>query len=382
MPPLPAASGEGGGIWGMALRTALFRPDGRPDRRRVRQIGGFAGGGVLIALGISLPLMLGGCVVDTWRSLSGVNKNDPDPQTAPFSGNMAAAEAAPYPNLSDFPPLPTRATNTAERQKLTQSLIADRSALAVDSGFAAAHPDAKAAPAAPSPTAAPTATIATAAPPSLPPASLSSAAPPGKTALNSSQPSHRAANEPPEPGPLDSSLQMPDVRSVPEPEATQPPPPVAALPAVPQPAAIAALPPAAVASAVPQPAPPEPVLAPVAPPPPPAAKSEPKRAPAATTVATLDIRTTAAAPVAQDQAQIDRVAALYRDNPANVRVLAYAAASAGGGDPLDSYHAALDRAQAVAKALADAGIPAGKIQTQAAPAADAQAGRVEIQFTQ
>src|SRR6266852_5047541 len=125
MPPLPAASGEGG-IWGMALRTARFRPDSR-HWRRVRQAGGFAGLVVLIALSIAL----GGCgAIETWRSLSGVAKNDPDPQTAPFSGNMADATAAPYPNLASFPPLPARATNAAERQKLAQSLSADRSALA------------------------------------------------------------------------------------------------------------------------------------------------------------------------------------------------------------------------------------------------------------
>lgn len=186
--------------------------------------------------------------------------------------------------------------------------------------------------------------------------------------------------EPPEPGPRDSSLQMPDVRSVPEPETTQPPPSAPALPAAPVPAPAAQLPPAAVASAMPQPAPPEPVLASVTPPPA-AAKPAPKRMPAATTVATLDIR--AAAPGGQGRAQIDHVAALYKDNPGTVRVLAYAAASAGGGDPLDAYRAALDRAQAVAKALADAGIPAGKIQTQATPGVGANAvGRVEIQFTQ
>src|SRR5260370_14659162 len=94
---------------------------------------------VLITFSITLPITLGGCgAVETWRSLTGVNKNDPDPQTAPFSGNMADAEAAPYPNLASFPPLPTRTTNAAERQKLAQSLIADRSALAAAAGPAAA----------------------------------------------------------------------------------------------------------------------------------------------------------------------------------------------------------------------------------------------------
>jgi hypothetical protein len=358
----------------MALRTARFWPRGRPDRRRVRQTGGFAGLLVLIALGIVLPIGLAGCgAIETYRSAAGINKNDPDPRTAPFSGNLADAEAAPYPNLASFPPTPVRATSTTERQKLTQSLIADRSALAADSG-----------PALPRPAAGAKAALANDQPANLA-ASLAGAAPAAspasRTALNSAQSGHRAASEPPEPGPQNSSLQMPDVRSVPEPEAAQPPPPPAALPAVPRPAAVAVPPPAAVASAMPQPAPPVPVLAPVAPPPP-AAKTEPKRPPAATTVATLDIRAAATAPVGQDRAQIERVAALYKDNPGTVRVLAYAAAPTGGGDPLDSYHAALDRAQAVAKALADAGIPAGKIQTEATPVAGARAGRVEIQFTQ
>jgi hypothetical protein len=357
----------------MALRTARFRLDGRPDRRRLRHV-------ALILLGIGFPLMLGGCVIDAWRSLSGIDKNDPNPQTSPFAGNMAAAEAEPYPNLASFPPLPTRTTNTAERQKLTQSLIADRGALAAASGFASPVSGPTATRGVPAETAAPTmpSGIASANPPPASPGS----GPPGKTALNSAQSGRRPTGEPPEPGPRDSSLQMPDVRSVPEPEAAQPPPPSPALPAVPRPAPASQLPPAALASAIPQPAPPEPVLAPVTPPPAAAAKPAPKR-PDAATVATLDIRSVGGAPGGQDRAQIDRVATLYKESPRNVRVIAYSAATIGGGDPLDSYHVALERAQAVAKALADAGIPAGRIQTQATPAAGAQAtGRVEIQFSQ
>jgi hypothetical protein len=62
-------------------------------------------------------------------------------------------------------------------------------------------------------------------------------------------------------------------------------------------------------------------------------------------------------------------------------VVSYAAAPVGGADPLESYHAALERAQAVAKALAATGIPANKIQTQATPASGTSgAGRVEIQL--
>jgi len=195
---------------------------------------------------------------------------------------------------------------------------------------------------------------------------------------------------------------MPQLRSVPEPEAARPAPPAPALAAVPRPAAVAEPLPASAANMMPAPPPPVPVLDPVAPPPSsvkpdsqtnPGAqrKPEPKRAPAATTVATLDIlgggSATGAVPAVTDRTQIERVAGLYRDNPGTVRVVGYAAGpaagGAAGGDPLASYHAALERAQAVAKALTEAGIPTSKIQTEASPAAGARApGRVEIQFVQ
>jgi outer membrane protein OmpA-like peptidoglycan-associated protein len=151
--------------------------------------------------------------------------------------------------------------------------------------------------------------------------------------------------------------------------------------------------PASVANMIPEPAPPVPVLDPVAPPPSTVKpelqrKPDAQRKPAATTVATLDIpgAATGAVPALQDRAQIERVAGLYRGNPGTVRVVGYAAGPAGGGagaDPLASYHAALERAQTVAKALTEAGIPASKIQTEASPASGARApGRVEIQLAQ
>ena len=59
----------------------------------------------------------------SWRSLSGVDKNDPDPETAPFSQNLAAGEAMPYPNLASVPPPPTSATSTAERHKLNRKAV-------------------------------------------------------------------------------------------------------------------------------------------------------------------------------------------------------------------------------------------------------------------
>ena len=64
--------------------------------------------------------------VDTWRDWSGASRNDPDPETTPNTRNLAAGETSDYPNLATVPPPPVRAMTAAEREKLTQSLIADR----------------------------------------------------------------------------------------------------------------------------------------------------------------------------------------------------------------------------------------------------------------
>ena len=64
--------------------------------------------------------------VETWRDWTGASKNDPDPETTPNTQNLAAGEATDYPNLATVPPPPNRALTAAEREKLTQSLIADR----------------------------------------------------------------------------------------------------------------------------------------------------------------------------------------------------------------------------------------------------------------
>jgi len=64
--------------------------------------------------------------VETWRDWSGASKNDPDPETTPNTQNLASGEASDYPNLATVPPPPVRALTVAEREKLTQSLIADR----------------------------------------------------------------------------------------------------------------------------------------------------------------------------------------------------------------------------------------------------------------
>src|SRR5262249_46260207 len=120
----------------MALRIARLRPGGRLFR---------------LALVAALVGAAAACTptIEAWRSASGIAKNDPDPATRPFTKNMADAATEPYPNLATVPPPPTRATSTAERQKLAQSLIDDRTAT---QAMGSAAPSA---PAAPRPAAAP-----------------------------------------------------------------------------------------------------------------------------------------------------------------------------------------------------------------------------------
>ena len=97
------------------------------------------------------------------------------------------------------------------------------------------------------------------------------------------------------------------------------------------------------------------------------------------TVLSIDYASATAELTAADRSRLGQVAGLYREQPGTVRVVAYAAT--GGKEQLENYRAALGRAQAVAKALAETGIPAGKIVSEAAPSrANAPAGRVEVQL--
>src|SRR5690348_570237 len=80
-----------------------------------------AGAALLLAAG------LGACnPVDTWRSITGISRNDPDPDTTPNTQNLAKAEGQPYPNLAGVPAPPVPTMTAAERDKLAKSLVADR----------------------------------------------------------------------------------------------------------------------------------------------------------------------------------------------------------------------------------------------------------------
>jgi hypothetical protein len=318
----------------------------------------------------------------------GVARNDPDPATAPFTQNLAAGEVMAYPNLATVPPPPTRATTAAERQKLTQTLIAERTETQSDAlkGLPAAPSPAVAAPPGKSTgsfaakptgeTAPPVAATSAVQPAASPPPS------PTKTAHGTSEFGHRPGRHSAEPPPQESSLQMPQVSAVPEPERPRPPLPP---PRLPSPPAIAAAspvpPPETVVAGTPVPPPPVPVIADV--PPPSTGKPLAGRPAAPALVAALDLPGTPPRIEGDARAQIQRVAALYNEQPRPVRVVAYATAAPGapGGEPLAGYHAALERAQAVAAALRAAGIPADKVQAEASPAGGASPPeRIDIQM--
>jgi hypothetical protein len=120
-------------------------------------------------------------------------------------------------------------------------------------------------------------------------------------------------------------------------------------------------------------------MTPPPPPPPTPGKSTIRRPPTGATLATLDV---SGGPDARNRELIERIAGLYKQKSEMIRVVGYAGAPAPGTDPLDNYRAALDRAQSVAKLLGEAGMPAGRIQTEATPAGgpDSTGGRVEIQL--
>jgi outer membrane protein OmpA-like peptidoglycan-associated protein len=398
--------------------------------------------------------------VDTWRDLTGTSRNDPDPETTSNTKNLAAGEASDYPNLATVPAPPVRALTAAEREKLTQSLIADREnarhsdeQLRVGfSSVAAAAPApgspaesspgstpgsrpgsppgsppgsastslSQPAPVAPAPVPAspapvtraanlagpgkPAQSLAAVQPPdtapsggpsvtsevasanATPPGMASPAAPLGRKAPAQPGQGLRPQGQPPEPGPMESSLQVPQPRAAPEPEQVEPAPPPPQWPPAPRVAtaptplpggfaaggALAPIPlPQAKTAAGYEPAPAPPEL----PPEPPArtaaagpGKSNAKPpAPTATPVAEIKFSPDSTTLTETDRQTLQTVVPAYQQNPGKVRIVGYASAAGGATEQLDSYRTALDRAQAVAAALTNAGIPSDKIQVEAAP---------------
>ncbi len=399
--------------------------------------------------------------VETWRDLTGASRNDPDPDTTPNTQNLAAGEGADYPNLATVPPPPSRAMTAAERDKLTESLIADRAnvrhtAEQLRAGFpalAAAPPPpagspvglenieskeiaagpalAAGPPSAPEPVVAspvPAAAASLAAAVPARPAPLVAAAPaalvapsllertetlssavapvegqparakPGEKKLAEPRQGFRQQTEPPEPGPMELSLEIPEARATPQPEQIQPVPPPPQLPPTPRVASTARILPGGLAaggalapfsppetkdSAAFQPPPAPPELPPLPPTRAAAAdsgKAGPKPpAPVDTPAAEIKFGADATGLTDSDKRTLETIVPLFREKPGKVRIVGYAAAGDGAVEQLNSYRIALDRAHAVASALTQAGIPSDKIQVEAAPAgANSGESRAEV----
>ena len=328
--------------------------------------------------------------VETWRDLTGASKNDPDPDTTPNTENLAAGEASAYPNLATVPPPPTRALTTAEREKLTQSLIADRTNVKYTDEKLRAGYSAISAPVPPPPPPAPPSDEPAGKTAKPAPEPAPATAPTGGEAPAAQAQGPRKAGEPPEPGPKESSLEAPQAREVPTPEQSQPasPPPrqvsmpatasgPAHLPSPPSPAPM----PAAIDTANYQPPPPPPVMTQPAPTRT-AAVTAPEKHPApavGASVAEFKFAGASTSLEEGEQTDVDKVVSSYRKEPGKIRVVGYAGVGSGAAEQLVSYRIALDRAQAVAAALAKAGIPSDKILAEVAPAAaDSGEGRAEV----
>lgn len=321
------------------------------------------GGPTVWLLGLLFAAGLSGCggVIETYRSASGINKNDPDPATAPFTENLDKAEAGAYPNLATVPPPPTIATTLAERKKLAENLTGARASVEANGGSASSGP---------------------VPPPPLIPPSIAApeAVGPPLTPKPPTQVARRAMDEPPPPLPPNTTMQTPTIASVPGVEASRPVPPQGHVQAIPRPET-GVLPPAAVQSANPQPAPPAAALPPPQVSPQVAALPPPKLPPVPTTVASVDLPLGATALPGDMRPRLADVVSQYKDKPRTVRVVSYASPGVGGAEQLNNFRAALDRAQLVAKALADSGIPTNKIQTEASPETpNAPNGRIDVQF--
>ena len=330
----------------------------------LRRARGRSSGSAASLAGILLLISLAGCngPIESLRSMTGINKNDPDPATAPFTGNLDTAETGSYPNLASVPSPPTVVTTAAERQKLAAELTGQRTSAQANGGTASPGPVPPVPPIPPS--------IAA---PEM--ASLGQPLPPPKAP----PPALRPMDEPPAPAPQNTTLEAPTIASLPGAEAARPAPAPGTPQAIPRPAP-SALPPAKEQSGNPLPSPPVPSLPEAKPEPEFASRPPPKLPPVAMTVASLDVPPGTSALPSDIRSRLADVVAQYKERPRTVRVVSYAAPASGGAEQLNSFRAALDRAQIVAKELSDEGIPAKLIQTEASPSEGAAVGRIEVQL--
>jgi len=341
---------------------------------------------------VGLPLWLAACShvpeainpVAWYRDISGNSSRDVKDQEGRNQQNLAAGGDKAYPNLATVPDEPDRVLSGIDRDKLQESLIADRNNAKytrdqLEAGRAAGPGTASSAPA-PQPEsqadAAPTPAQQSAmVPPVAAGQSIQTSPVPAPAPLKPAAPTAQNRQNGGEQLPAESSLQTPEVRSVPQGEAPPPPPAPANIP---QPPAAS---PAPVKSAA---------ANPVQLTPPPAAarqiQTPPAERPAQSTLALrtpngsgramsvsvgdITFATGSAALPAAHTGPLSDIAGLYKQAGGRIRVVGHAEQGTGGDavqQQVASLDLALDRANAVAQALAALGVPANAISVEAAP---------------
>jgi outer membrane protein OmpA-like peptidoglycan-associated protein len=322
---------------------------------------------------------LGACSVPDWanpvdwyRDATGASQDDPKPD-ARNAQNLEKGGEQPYPNLASVPPPPTNALSAADREKLRNSLASDRAnAKYVENNdqYVAAPPkDVPSPPVSVPEPAGQSQAAAAVAPVQATPVSAQ-AAPSGGA---SPRPT-RGTEAPPQ----ESSLTPPSVRSLPQGETPRPAPPP---------------PPGVPVRAQSQQPPPQslpPQTAALPPPTRPAPPTDPEFDPAfagaasptgvGMTLGTVTFAGKSAKLSPEILVQLRELAVLRQQSGGGtIRVTGYSEPQ-GEQDSmapqLESFNLALDRARAVAAALAQNGVPLRSVEVGASPPPPGQPGGV------
>jgi outer membrane protein OmpA-like peptidoglycan-associated protein len=320
-----------------------------------------------LIIAVAVALELAGCSsvpdalnpINWYRDVMGLSADD-DLGNGQNEQNLQAGGDQPYPNLGSVPAPPDTALSSIDRDKLVDSLVADRNNANYSNDDLRAGRTAVTAPppAAANPSAAPPPRAASPASAPAPSAPVASAAPPPATP--SLAPGAAARQRGSEAPPPESPLTSPTVKSLPQGETATPAPPPPTIP-----------PPDQVAMATPR--------APALKLRPPGSTETPASAPAAAASASrgaavsyriADVRFSPGSALLGDKLRdtIAEIVKLHNESGGTIRIVGHGEAG-GGNAAVTGLNLALDRAQAVGVALTDSGVPAQDIVVEAAPVA-------------
>ena len=293
--------------------------------------------------------------INWYRDVMGLSADD-DLGDNDNDQNLKEGSKEPYPNLASVPAPPDTALSSIDRDKLVDSLVADRnnakySAEDLRAGRTgvAIPPPAAAAPPAATPT---SVAVATPAPPPAPTSSVTPTQPPARPG-----PIPRRGSEAP---PAESPLVSPTVSHEPQGESATaaPPPPVMEAPgrvasATPRATAPRLRPPGAAGTDVSAPA-----------------NGSPAARGPAISYHAADVRFAPGSAALGDKlaGTIAEIVKLHNESGGTIRIIGHGEAS-GRDAGATGFGLALDRAQAVAAALTDNGVAAKDIKVEAAPVA-------------